>query len=48
MQDIKHREEKIKQKRMQTPYRNYIKEIASRFSVVLHKKDGLISRYNEN
>ena len=45
MQDIKQRENKIKQKRMTTDFRTFIKEIWSRFSLVLYKKDWFISKY---
>jgi len=45
MSDIKQREEKIKEKRKQTPFRDYIKEIASRTPLVFHKNNGLVSKY---
>jgi hypothetical protein len=45
MSDIKIREDKIKEKRKQTPFREYIKEIASWSPLVFHKNNGLISKY---
>lgn len=45
MSDLKLREEKIKAKRMQTPRKEFVKEVGSRFGTYLWKKDGLISRY---
>jgi len=45
MQSIKHWEEKIKEKRKQTPWREFLKEIASWFPVNLYKNNNLISRY---
>jgi hypothetical protein len=45
MQDIKIREEKMKEKRRHTPRRDFVKEIASRFPLVLYKNAGLVSRY---
>jgi hypothetical protein len=45
MQDLKIREEKIKEKRKQTPFREYVKEIASRSPLVFHKNNGLVSKY---
>ncbi|MDD5770495.1 MAG: hypothetical protein PHE25_05995, partial [Candidatus Gracilibacteria bacterium] len=45
MQDIKIWEEKIKEKRKNTDFRDYVKEIASYYGIVLHKNNGLISRY---
>ncbi len=43
--DIKKRQDKIKQKRMNTPFRNFVKEIGSWFSIVLYKNNGYISKY---
>ncbi|MEI6774383.1 MAG: hypothetical protein WCL18_06450 [bacterium] len=45
MSDIKIREEKIKEKRKQTPRAEYIKEIASRYNLTFYKNNGLISRF---
>jgi hypothetical protein len=47
MSDIKIREDKIKAKRMQTPRRDFLKEITSRLSLLYYKNSGLISRYPE-
>ena len=47
MSDIKIREEKIKAKRMQTPRREFLKEISSRLSLLYYKNSGLVSRYPE-
>ncbi len=45
MQDIRQREEKIQAKRMQTPWRDFVKELGSRGEFVLYKNQWLISRY---
>ena len=45
MQDLKQREDKIKERRKQTPWLTYIKEIASRYSLTFYKNNGLISRF---
>ncbi|MEI8091607.1 MAG: hypothetical protein WCG98_05260 [bacterium] len=37
MQDIRQREEKIQAKRMQTPWRDFVKELGSRGEFVLYK-----------
>ena len=39
------REEKMKEKRKQTPFREYLKEIASWSPLVFHKNNGMISKY---
>jgi hypothetical protein len=46
--DIKKREQKIQEKRKNTPWRDYIKEIASWFTINVHKNEWLISRYPKN
>ena len=45
MQDLKQREDKIKERRQQTPRLTDIKEIASRYSLTIYKNNGLISRF---
>lgn len=45
MPDLKQREEKMQEKRKQTPFREYVKEIASWTPLVFHKNNGLISKY---
>ncbi len=45
MQDLKFREDKIKEKRKHTPWKKFIKEIASYYWIVLHKNDWFISKY---
>lgn len=40
-------EDKIKAKRMKTPFRGFIKEVASWFNVMFYKNHGLVSRYPE-
>jgi len=45
MPDLKIRQDKIKAARSQTPFREFVKEIGTWFSLVLHKKDGMISKY---
>ncbi|MEI8091605.1 MAG: hypothetical protein WCG98_05250 [bacterium] len=47
MQDIRQREEKIQAKRMQTPWRDFLKEIASWFNVSFNKNTGIISIFPE-
>ena len=47
MIDIHQREDKMKAKRMQTDFREFIKTIASRQPIVFHKYKGLISRFPE-
>jgi len=37
--DIKKREQKIQEKRKNTPWRDYIKEIASWFTINVHKNE---------
>lgn len=38
-------EEKIKAKRMKTPFRDFVREIMSYYTINLYKKDGLISAF---
>jgi len=45
MVDIKKRELKMQEKRKLTPWRDFVKEIASRYPFVLYKNQGLISKY---
>jgi hypothetical protein len=45
--EIKYWQEKIKNKRKQTSFRDFIGEIASWYPIVLNKKDGNLSRYPE-
>ena len=45
MSDLKHRQTKIQTKRKLTPWRDYVKEIVSRFPMVFHKTQGHMSRY---
>jgi hypothetical protein len=45
MQDIKHWEEKIKERRKQTPWRDFLKEIVSRVPLNIYKFNGKTSRY---
>ncbi|MFA5916888.1 MAG: hypothetical protein WC850_01485 [Candidatus Gracilibacteria bacterium] len=45
MQDLKFRENKIKEKRKNTPWKKFIKEIASYYGIVLHKNNGFVSKY---
>ena len=48
MQDIKVREEKMKERRKQTPRREFVKEICSWRALPFYKINGLISRYPES
>jgi hypothetical protein len=45
MADLTHRQEKIQQKRKQTPFREYLMEICSWYSLNIYKIDGILSRY---
>ncbi|MDR2190380.1 MAG: hypothetical protein LBP53_04240 [Candidatus Peribacteria bacterium] len=45
MYDLTYRQEKIQEKRKQTPFRDYLKEIVSRQPVGFYKNQGLTSRY---
>ena len=47
MTDLKQREDKIKEKRRQTSFRDFVKEMGSFIPVVLYKGKGEISRYPE-
>jgi len=48
MQDLKIREEKMKAKRMNTPRRDFVKEIASWMPMVLYKNNWMITPYNKD
>ncbi|MEI6774399.1 MAG: hypothetical protein WCL18_06530 [bacterium] len=48
MQDIKQREEKMQEKRKQTPWREFVKDICSRQSFMFYKDKGIISKYHKN
>jgi len=45
MQDLKYYQDKIKEKRMKTPFRDFLKEISSWCSFVFNKNKWLISKY---
>ena len=45
MTNLKHWQEKIKEKRKQTSFRDFIKDIASWQPIVFHKSNGLVSRF---
>jgi len=45
MADIKKREEKMQARRKQTPFRDFVKEIASRMPANIYKQDIGLSRY---
>lgn len=45
--DLKYREEKIIEKRKNTEFNDFIKEIASRIPLVFHKENNLISRASQ-
>ena len=45
--DLKNREDKIKAKRMKTSWRDFLKEIASRWTVNMYKNNGTISNFPE-
>jgi hypothetical protein len=45
MQDIKQREQKMQEKRKQTPWRDFVMEICSRRALSFYKIKNLVSRY---
>lgn len=45
MSNLQPWEDKIKAKRMKTPFRDFVREIMSYYTLNLHKKDGLISAF---
>ena len=45
--DLKYWQEKIRDKRKQTNFRDFVREIACWYPIVLNKKDGSLSRYPE-
>ena len=45
MTDLQHRKQKIQEKRKQTPWREFVKQIASWQPNVFYKVDGLTSRF---
>jgi len=45
MSDIKIREEKMKAKRMQTPFRDFVKEICSRYGLLFNKERGQFTNH---
>ncbi len=45
MQDIKKREQKMKEMRKNTDFRDFLKEICSRYPMVLYKNNGKISKH---
>ena len=47
MQDIKQRELKMQEKRKQTPWRDFVKEICSWAPVILSKYNNVVSRFPE-
>ena len=47
MWNLKHWQDKIKEKRKNTPFRDFIKEIWSWIPIVLHKGKWEVSRYPE-
>ncbi|USN57718.1 MAG: hypothetical protein H6767_04995 [Candidatus Peribacteria bacterium] len=47
MSRIQHWQEKIKEKKKQTSFRDFLKEITSWKPIILYKNTGYISRYPE-
>ncbi|MDR2190294.1 MAG: hypothetical protein LBP53_03770 [Candidatus Peribacteria bacterium] len=45
MHDLTYRQEKIQQKRKQTPFRDFVMEIATWFPAVFHRNGTFVSRY---
>jgi hypothetical protein len=44
--DIKQRELKMQEKRKNTSWRDFVKEIASRMPMMLYKNDGIVTPYS--
>ncbi len=47
MTDLKKREKKIQERRKQSDFRDFVKEVASWFNVGFYKNHGMISRFPE-
>jgi len=47
MTDLKYWEEKIKERRKQTSFRDFLKEVCSWYSVMFYKNKGNVSKYPE-
>ena len=45
MNNLKYRQKKIQEKRKKTPWRDFVKEIASWVSLSFYKQDGVLTRY---
>ena len=45
MNNLKHRQKKIQEKRKKTSWRDFVKEIASWLSLSFYKQDGVLTRY---
>jgi hypothetical protein len=48
MTNLQHRQEKIQEKRKQTPWRDFLMEIASWYTINLNKNSTMVSRYPSN
>jgi hypothetical protein len=48
MQSLKVWEEKIKEKRKNTDFRDFLKSVPSWFQIMFYKNNGLISRFPES
>ena len=48
MPDLLHRQTKIQEKRKQTPFRDFLLEVASWYTINLHKNQSLLTRYPNN
>jgi hypothetical protein len=46
MPDLTHRQAKIQEKRKQTPFREFLQEIASWFILNIYRVDEILSRYS--
>jgi hypothetical protein len=47
MSNLQYWQQKIQEKRKQTPFRDFVMEIASRTPLNLYKKDGFITCYSD-
>jgi hypothetical protein len=45
MSNLELRQSKLQERRKQTPWRDFVREIASRYQLTLYKNKGLVSRY---
>jgi len=47
MPELKHRKEKLQEKRKKTPWRQFVRDVAAWMPMVFYKRDGGVSRFPE-